>query len=57
MFEKMQEHYNDVKLNLGLESALAPSSEDEKDDYISKYLGCVISAYTLSLCPLIEKVN
>ena len=33
----MQDHYNKVKNDLGLEEALAPSSEDETDEYISKY--------------------
>jgi len=33
----MQTHYNAIKTQLGLDEALAPSSEDEKDDYICKY--------------------
>ena len=36
MFEVMSKHYDQIKNNLGLDSALAPSSEDEKDDYIVK---------------------
>jgi hypothetical protein len=32
----MQNHYNAIKTQLGLDEALAPSSEDEKDDYICK---------------------
>ena len=39
MFGFMQEHYNKVKDNLGLEEALAPSSEDEMDNYICKLRG------------------
>ena len=34
MFDIMATHYNDLKNQLGLDEALAPSSEDEKDDYI-----------------------
>lgn len=34
MFDIMSEHYNALKGQLGLDEALAPSSEDEKDDYI-----------------------
>ena len=36
MYSVMQDHYNQVKVNLGLEEALAPSSEDETDEYICK---------------------
>ena len=32
----MEDHYNEVKEKLGLEEALAPSSEDEMDSYICK---------------------
>ena len=34
MQEIMSKHYDHLKTNLGLDEALAPSSEDEKDDYI-----------------------
>jgi hypothetical protein len=37
MFDIMSEHYNALKGQLGLDDALAPSSEDEKDDYIRKF--------------------
>lgn len=36
MFDIMSEHYNALKYQLGLDEALAPSSEDERDDYIQK---------------------
>ena len=32
----MSTHYDALKQQLGLDEALAPSSEDEKDDYICK---------------------
>ena len=32
----MGTHYDAIKNQLGLDDALAPSSEDEKDDYICK---------------------
>lgn len=32
----MQVHYAKIKENLGLEEALADSSEDEKEDYMQK---------------------
>ena len=32
----MGNHYDSIKNQLGLDDALAPSSEDEKDDYICK---------------------
>ena len=34
MFEVMSKHYEQIKDHLGLDEALAPSSEDEKDNYI-----------------------
>ena len=37
MFEVMSKHYEQIKDHLGLDEALAPSSEDEKDNYIGKY--------------------
>ena len=37
MFEVMSRHYEQIKDNLGLDEALAPSSEDEKDNYIGKW--------------------
>jgi len=36
MLDVMQTHYEGIKNQLGLDEALAPSSEDEKDDYIRK---------------------
>ena len=38
MFEVMSRHYEQIKDNLGLDEALAPSSEDEKDNYIGKQI-------------------
>ena len=38
----MSEHYDKVKRGLGLDEALAPSSEDEKDDYICKFIDHLI---------------
>ena len=37
MLDIMSTHYDELKKGLGLDDALAPSSEDEKDDYICKY--------------------
>eukprot|EP00354_Favella_ehrenbergii_P003081 CAMPEP_0170455930 /NCGR_PEP_ID=MMETSP0123-20130129/3729_1 /TAXON_ID=182087 /ORGANISM="Favella ehrenbergii, Strain Fehren 1" /LENGTH=34 /DNA_ID= /DNA_START= /DNA_END= /DNA_ORIENTATION= len=34
MLDIMSTHYDALKNQLGLDEALAPSSEDEKDDYI-----------------------
>lgn len=34
MYGIMESHYTQVKDHLGLEDALAPSSEDEQDEYI-----------------------
>jgi len=34
----MSTHYDAIKTQLGLDEALAPSSEDEKDDYIRKLM-------------------
>ena len=36
MFNQMSRHYEKIKEHLGLDDALAPSSEDEKDNYICK---------------------
>ena len=36
MLDIMSTHYDELKKGLGLDDALAPSSEDEKDDYICK---------------------
>lgn len=34
MYDIMSGHYESLKNQLGLDEALAPSSEDEKDEYI-----------------------
>jgi len=36
MNDIMSKHYDGIKNTLGLDDALAPSSEDEKDEYICK---------------------
>lgn len=38
--DTMKSHYAKIKENLGLEEALADSSEDEKDDYMRKWIKC-----------------
>ena len=35
MYDIMSGHYEALKNQLGLDEALAPSSEDEKDEYIT----------------------
>ena len=47
MFNQMSRHYEKIKEHLGLDDALAPSSEDEKDSYICKY-NCMVSPYLIS---------
>ena len=37
MFNQMSSHYEKIKEHLGLDEALAESSEDEQDKYIRKY--------------------
>ena len=37
MFDSMAKHYEKIKEHLGLDEALADSSEDEQDKYIRKY--------------------
>ena len=43
MFGVMTDHYAAIKNQLGLDDALAPSSEDEKDEYIRKWTTPVLT--------------